>query len=710
LSGPGHQAEVAAFGIQQQEAMVKGLQAALGQTDAEISHTQANVLDSMSRLSVEAIDKMADPIQRIKTRYSGLIEQARAHAQELAKAAQLAGDEAKAHALVTDQLEKQLGPLKAKEQAEIEAEQQRNRKGPTNAGGTAVFDAQIASFFDIANKYRGKSETGDKGVLESFFRAANENLDPEKTAWCAAFVNAVLAAGGVHGTGSLAARSFLTYGKDDTHSPQQGDIVVLRTGANQSHVGLLDSIDKAGNVRVLAGNTSNRVAEATYSKGQVLAIRRPPTPSEDASYQDKLAQEAQRQQSTFDEQLGKLQGEYLSALQKTVASADESAAAQLRVAQQQHDAEKTKIADSLAEGKYGEATSQLAQARARQLQSANDAALTEKQAQIAQAAFVKTSTQLQKAQDQRYQYQLDDLKFADQFARSSEEKRRLDLEIIDIEYQQKKTDLEALKARQIELLQFKDAAGTQADLDRLPQEKAQAQATAVHSTMSPFEQFLDSLPKTVGEINDSFQKAALDGLQQFNDGLANAIVSGKSLGDVFHQALTALLTDLIKLSEQLAESALFGNGISGAGAEGGFGGFLAKLLGIGSQAAGAFSFGAGGGYDAANANLVGGLASGTTYFPGGNTWVGEFGKEMVKLPKGSQVTPAGESRRLGAANDDAGRQVVVINNFELHSPVVTSDLLREMDQRADAAAQKGGELGLKNVIDAHQRTHGALFR
>ncbi|WP_380787232.1 phage tail length tape measure family protein [Sphingomonas sp. R86521] len=45
-------------------------------------------------------------------------------------------------------------------------------------------------------------------------------------------------------------------------------------------------------------------------------------------------------------------------------------------------------------------------------------------------------------------------------------------------------------------------------------------------------------------------------------------------------------------------------------------------------------------------------ASGTEYASGGASIVGEFGKEIVNLPRGSRVTPAAETRRMLAGNDN----------------------------------------------------------
>lgn len=48
------------------------------------------------------------------------------------------------------------------------------------------------------------------------------------------------------------------------------------------------------------------------------------------------------------------------------------------------------------------------------------------------------------------------------------------------------------------------------------------------------------------------------------------------------------------------------------------------------------------------------FATGTTSAPGGLAWVGEHGRELVYLPRGSQVTPAGRSRQLAAEAASGG--------------------------------------------------------
>ena len=158
-----------------------------------------------------------------------------------------------------------------------EAEQERKRRESQFAADIAK--ARRARLNDTASGFIGRNENvaGDREVLKSLFKQAGISVDPKMVAWCAAFVNAVLATNGLPGTGSLAARSFLNYGKE-TSSPEKGDIVVLKRGGNsaQGHVGFFDSFDARGNVRVTGGNQKDGVNTQTFSKKDVLSFRRAP--------------------------------------------------------------------------------------------------------------------------------------------------------------------------------------------------------------------------------------------------------------------------------------------------------------------------------------------------------------------------------------------------------------------------------------------------
>jgi uncharacterized protein (TIGR02594 family) len=92
--------------------------------------------------------------------------------------------------------------------------------------------------------------------------------------WCAAFVNWCLQEGGVKGTNSGLARSFLYWG-NNTDDPKPGDIVVLRRGVDprKGHVGFY--LDKSnGYIRLLGGNQGDRVGVNSYAAIRLLGYRR----------------------------------------------------------------------------------------------------------------------------------------------------------------------------------------------------------------------------------------------------------------------------------------------------------------------------------------------------------------------------------------------------------------------------------------------------
>jgi len=57
-------------------------------------------------------------------------------------------------------------------------------------------------------------------------------------------------------------------------------------------------------------------------------------------------------------------------------------------------------------------------------------------------------------------------------------------------------------------------------------------------------------------------------------------------------------------------------------------------------------------------------AGGTTYHPGGMAWVGEFGAELVELPRGAKVYTAGQSRGMAAG----GATITIVNHNHIQNP------------------------------------------
>ena len=109
-------------------------------------------------------------------------------------------------------------------------------------------------------------------------------VDPKRTEWCAAFVNAVLEESGIESNNDhkypLTARAFLDWGKKiSKENIQPGDIVVFPRGNQgwQGHVGFYlktEIINGQKYYLILGGNQNNKVSIVPYPASRALGVRR----------------------------------------------------------------------------------------------------------------------------------------------------------------------------------------------------------------------------------------------------------------------------------------------------------------------------------------------------------------------------------------------------------------------------------------------------
>ncbi len=132
---------------------------------------------------------------------------------------------------------------------------------------------------ETAKRVLGANERDQAELLSQFMADGGVNLDPAQTAWCAGFMNAVLAQNGINGTGTLRARDFENWGEDASDDPQVGDIATFWRGSRNSgkgHVGFFMGYDANGNILVLGGNQGDAVSISAYPAGRSTGFRRPP--------------------------------------------------------------------------------------------------------------------------------------------------------------------------------------------------------------------------------------------------------------------------------------------------------------------------------------------------------------------------------------------------------------------------------------------------
>ena len=173
---------------------------------------------------------------------------------------------------------------------------------PRSAASTAfdesvldgIGDSRVAASLKSAASTLGMNERDQRAALREYLANGGQNLDPAVTAWCAGFMNAALAQGGLEGTGKLNARSYMDWG-DAVDEPRVGDVAVFSRGDPngwQGHVGFYKGKDEHGNIRVLGGNQSDSVNISSYSPDRLLGYRRAPAAQPELSAAEAIQPQA----------------------------------------------------------------------------------------------------------------------------------------------------------------------------------------------------------------------------------------------------------------------------------------------------------------------------------------------------------------------------------------------------------------------------------
>ena len=170
-------------------------------------------------------------------------------------------------------------------------------------------------------------------------------------------------------------------------------------------------------------------------------------------------------------------------------------------------------------------------------------------------------------------------------ARTAKERRDIELRLLAMAQQRARDDME----RDPEFKKLSEA-DKQARRDALGNYQTAQTAAVNRQNMGPMEAWRDANLRTAAEVQEAYERVATRGLDALNDGLVDAIMNTRSLGDVFGAVAKQILADLLSISvrqsivEPLA-AALFGGGGGGGnapasgGADGG--GWLKKALGWG---------------------------------------------------------------------------------------------------------------------------------
>lgn len=645
-TGPGGaNSDARALSIAPAQAAVDNVEAQIAKNDAAIAAAELRVGNTLGKVISDQADRDTDPIKRINDLYDQQAEQLRKSiATNAAFQKSLEGltqaQRGAALAAERRRLQPQFDKIEEERGAALDAYHQRNRKTPRGPSLGSELNAENgAQLLASADRYRGMSETANNGALQALFRQAGMNVDPKMVAWCAAFVNAVLATNGLPGTGSLSSQSFLNYGTK-TDRPVKGDIVVVKPDASgRGHVGFFDGTDGRGNVRILGGNTGNKVGDEAVPLSRVAGFRRAPTAGE----AEKLAEREAAAARTRDDEMSRAEDRYTRALEQLGETTDDRLATELTRLETAKKARDREIDQELAAGKYGRPETAEAQAEAAKLKRLN-ATTTELDEEIAVRAKIQADLDKQLDLDRRkISGEIAILQLQEQLATTTRERHRIALLILA------KEEEEARKAAQRDI-DSNDPARHDRGVEAMKQVDAEHPYKVQQvdrQTADPVQQKMDQLHRNVDDINEAFKGVEADGLQSLEDGLVGIISGTESVGSAFKKMANQIIADLARIYIEKFIVSLVGS-LSGGGQIGG-----------GSSGGGGDGYAAGRipgfalGFGALDDNVIRGPGTGTS-----DSVLAFLGHgQAIRVSNGESIMTERATRRYGpvlkAMNDNA---------------------------------------------------------
>jgi len=335
--------------------------------------------------------------------------------------------------------------------------------------------------------------------------------------------------------------------------------------------------------------------------------------------------------------------------------------------QQRAEAEKRRIDyDAAQEVERINASDTLTQAEKNKAAALQGQIATARKALVDNRAAEDIARQQTEAREESLRFELDALEAERDAATHLGERNAIEQRILELQQQEEAARLEAAIAAG----QIADASTARAQLSR----KQSAERTGLaKGQQGPGAAYLDSLRMDAAELNAAYEDVAASGLRSLNDGLTEAIMGSKSLGDVFKNVANQIIADLIRIAVQQAivkpiAEALFGGGGGGGGFS--LGSAISSISGLFGRAGGG-------------------------YVQGGQMYrvneAASAGRVEAFVPQGSgTIIPLGQ---MNAAIGGGGSTVVQNFHLDARGAVMTQDIVNQINSMGQQAAEAGARGG-----------------
>jgi hypothetical protein len=298
------------------------------------------------------------------------------------------------------------------------------------------------------------------------------------------------------------------------------------------------------------------------------------------------------------------------------------------------------------------------------------------------------------------------LSLASASARTSDERRAIELSILEISQRRQKAELEAAIEAEKEPAA---RARLVAALDNLPTLQAAQRDRVERDNAGPYAAWRDA-QMTGPQTQEWLQGEALDALDGVNKGLIDTYKNAESAGDALNRMGAVGVNALQQIADALLEVAIqqmfiqpLTNALFGGEKSGGSGGFLGNLMnnimgsvGFGGKSGPAVAGDSGGLLPGA---LMKGQARGGLQGARGLVPVGEYGIELMDMPAGARIYDTERTERMlrdatTGGGGGASGGVTVSNNIRVINQT-GEPVKAKMQQRSD-----GIDVVLSSIVDA----------
>jgi murein DD-endopeptidase MepM/ murein hydrolase activator NlpD len=306
-------------------------------------------------------------------------------------------------------------------------------------------------------------------------------------------------------------------------------------------------------------------------------------------------------------------------------------------------------------------------------------------------------------QEQLKEGEIAELEFQEEYAKTREDKIRLQKEIADALYQIN------WNAQQ-EIIDSKTASAAQKEIARLRQEQLSRERERTHygieqQNLSPLERYQQELSDETAKLDDRVEEVFVDGLEHLNSELLAAIQGTKSLGEVFKNVANQIIADLLRIAIQQAIIKPLGQ-LLGKG--------LGSLLGsIGGAAAGGSPIaGSTGGFQIGPVTSPG-------YIPGGATglWgtiggrggtdqnlLSINGRAVARVSRGEDLAIIPKAANVNIPGGGGGRGFSSLTvNVHAEGAVLVDQIRQQVGQGIALAIEGGSELAQGKLIKRARR-------